>query len=376
MVRKLSRGQQVKIAAKDYNRWQDAGLSHAMAKLNQQELPVAPDSLEGVILVKNTTAMHLPRFSVLGLNGSIYDPNYDTQARTEFKNQIALKGEMPSTTTAGKFCVLQNDAVPGEVVAAIVSGVTPCLLKVGTTADTHADVEIDPTVDCTRYLKAGNSGSAQILFKPAGLLGEQLGVVRISNQRPSEVIIIHNNSGEVMPLWGLGRLTAVTVTSGVDVHEVSKPNTSFKSRYIINSEFDIPIDGYGYGTWLNNSGKVLYNTSSGTPAIDEEWGAKTAQWSIEKNRPGFHITGGNETDGGVFRTRARQRIVTDLIGKADSSISKGGTGTVSIYMGASGAEAATEYDITCSALGTAMTGSKWAVVFFREGVWYVAPWEC
>lgn len=180
-MRKLSQGEQVKIAADDYNRWQEAGRAHAMSRLNQSQQIVTPDSQEGIVLVKNTLSRAMPRFSVLGLRGSTYNPLYSDQQLTEFKNQIALHGETPSSITSGRFCVLQNDAQPGEVVAGMVSGVTPCRIKVESLTDEFAEIETTTTVDQTRYLKSGSSGSAQILFRPE-YLGEQWGVVRLGNR--------------------------------------------------------------------------------------------------------------------------------------------------------------------------------------------------
>lgn len=178
----------------------------------------------------------------------------------------------------------------------------------------------------------------------------------------------HNNSGELVPAYAVMRVESIAN----EIHEIAKPNTTFKCRYLVNGPDAVAIDGYGVGTWLENSDKVLYDT--GTPAIDEEWGAKSGQWSLAENRPGFLITGDADTT--AMTVRAKQHLVTNLKGKPDSNISKGSTGTVSIWMGAQGAEAVTEYDITCSALYAAVTASKGVVVWFESGVWYVGPWEC
>lgn len=188
-MRKLSQGEPVKIAADDYNRWQEAGRAHAMSRLNQSQQIVTPDAQEGIVLVKNTLSRVMPRFSVLGLRGSVYNPLYSDQQLTEFKNQIALIGETPSSVTSGRFCVLQNDAQPGEVVAGMVSGVTPCRVKVESLTDEFAEIETTTTVDQTRYLKSGGTGSAQILFRPE-YLGEQWGVVRLGNRVGGEQVFL------------------------------------------------------------------------------------------------------------------------------------------------------------------------------------------
>lgn len=69
----------------------------------------------------------------------------------------------------------------------MVSGVTPCLVKIASLEDTHADVEIDATVNQSRYLRSGTTGSAHLLFRPQ-VLGEQWSVVRLSNPGGNELI--------------------------------------------------------------------------------------------------------------------------------------------------------------------------------------------
>lgn len=60
--------------------------------------------------------------------------------------------------------------------------------------------------------------------------------------------------------------------------------------------------------------------------------------------------------------------------KADSSISKGSSGTVSLYH--SHDETDSGINRTAKALGAAITSGKWAIYSRVAGVWYVSPWEC
>lgn len=181
-MRKMSRGERIAIAHQDYNRWQDAGAAKALERLgNMPGLSDNDSSHEGIILVKNTLPRRLKRYSVLGLRGTIPDPLMSEQQSTDFQDRIALKGETPSSVTTGRFCVIQTDAEIGEVVPALVSGVTPCRLNIQSLTDEFADIETDDTVDQTRWLKTGGSGAAQILYHPE-YTGEQWGVVRLSNK--------------------------------------------------------------------------------------------------------------------------------------------------------------------------------------------------
>lgn len=188
-----------------------------------------------------------------------------------------------------------------------------------------------------------------------------------------------NDSSETVPPFSVMRINSAENTdpvAGIIRYICDKPDDEFCTNYMVNGPMAVPAGKDGFCSTLAESGYVAYREAAGTPVNGEEWGAKDGQWTLEKNRPGFIIDGGTKNTGGVDAVSARQLIVRDLIGKADADIAKGSTGTVSVWMGAQGAEAATEYDITCSALWAAITGSLWVAIAFRNGVWYVSPLEC
>jgi hypothetical protein len=193
--------------------------------------------------------------------------------------------------------------------------------------------------------------------------------------------LFRNNSSETIPPFSLLRIEGAENTDQPE-HAIrfiaGKPNDDFKTHYMVSGPMAVPEGKDGFCTTLAQADYVAYDDGDGTPNIaDIEWGAKQDQWTLAKYRPGFHIEGGTKLTAGVNAVVARQRVVTDLIGKCSSGIVKGSTGTGDIWMGASGAEAATEYTLAdVSALGAAITADKWVVFFLRHGVWYVGPWEC
>jgi hypothetical protein len=64
-------------------------------------------------------------------------------------------------------------------------------------------------------------------------------------------------------------------------------------------------------------------------------------------------------------------------GKADSAISKGSTGTVSLWTYNGSAMADTGLNVTALAWGAAITSGKIVTVQLgQNGMWYVGPWEC
>jgi hypothetical protein len=178
--RKFAGGEGFKVRHADHNAWQDAGDHHGATFGGSAGSLEMPDEQTGVILVKNITGRDLPRYSILTLYGSIYDPTFGSHLQ-DFKNQIALKGIEPTSAITGRFCVLQMDAPNNAIVPAMVSGVTPCKVKIESLTDEFCEIETSTSVDRTKYLKSGGSGSAQIMFVPTAL-GEQWGVVRLGNR--------------------------------------------------------------------------------------------------------------------------------------------------------------------------------------------------
>lgn len=214
--RKFSGGEGFKVRHADHNAWQDAGDHHGATFGGSSGSQFDPDEQTGVILVKNTTGRDLPRFSVLTLYGSVFDPTFGSQ-QLDFKNTVALKGIEPTSAITGRFCVLQDSARNGALVPAMVSGITPCKVKVESLTDEFCDIETDNAIDQTRYLKSGSSGSAQIMFVPEAL-GEQWGVVRLGNRPPeSTAIKIVRPDTYIHAAWGGPSALYNTVLSGGDV---------------------------------------------------------------------------------------------------------------------------------------------------------------
>lgn len=187
-----------------------------------------------------------------------------------------------------------------------------------------------------------------------------------------------NNSGEEVPAYAVMEVSAGA--QGPFTHErltIVKPTTTFKRLYLVNGPEPVAANSEGWGRYLmddSSDNLVLYETGN-TPAIGESWGAKASQWTLAKNRPGFLITAANNTSATNPYTSAVQYIVNHLKGKADGAISKGGSGTVSIWMGAAGSEADTTINVTAWAWGKAITSGKIVSVQWLDSAWYVGCWE-
>jgi hypothetical protein len=124
-----------------------------------------------------------------------------------------------------------------------------------------------------------------------------------------------------------------TVTDGEIVTTVGKPNTTFLSEYLVNGPLAIGSGSTdeGWATTLAEGGFALYGT--GSPAVGEEWGPEPSTWTLKRYRYGFKIEGGTQTYGANLAVVARQFEVVTFYGQTDAAITKGSTGTVSVFDG-------------------------------------------
>lgn len=207
------------------------------------------------------------------------------------------------------------------------------------------------------------------------------------NRSPAEMLMPRrqrflNNSGEEVPGYAVMEVTA-GVRGGTNAYTeerltITKPTSTFNRLYLINGPQAVAIDKEGEGTWLMDDAAgrpVLYDSADGTPAWGESWGAKASQWTLAKNRPGFLVTGANNTTPTNKYTSAVQYMVNYLKGKADGAITKGSSGTISVWMGAAGSEADTSINVTAYAWGTAITSGKIVSLQWLDSAWYVGCWE-
>lgn len=194
-------------------------------------------------------------------------------------------------------------------------------------------------------------------------------------ERPKWVAF-RNTSGEEIPAYGVMRVTGAELKAGLPLITVAKPSTAFQRLYLVNGPTRVGSEAQarGVGTWLTDDlgGYVLYE--SGTPAYGESWGPKAGQWSLAKWRYGFTIVGGLAGTGAGIRVVAKQEPVNAFIGVTDSSVSKGSTGTISIY---DGNDADTSDNMASVANRYADVGSgKKVDVSWRGGKWYMTAAEC
>jgi len=175
-VEKVNAGNPLKIPAEAYNRFVDMtrlSTSFGVAAMTRHQPNLA------VLPVRNMTGAAQSRFAILGLDVPVFD---DADNLNEFQNRPAFDGVVPTTSHAGRWCVLLEDLPydatdPNLAIGrAALAGIVPAQVNVVDTADTRAE----STPGTTSYLTSDPAGSAQILWKQTGT-GTKWAIVRIGD---------------------------------------------------------------------------------------------------------------------------------------------------------------------------------------------------
>lgn len=188
-----------------------------------------------------------------------------------------------------------------------------------------------------------------------------------------------NTASETAPAWGLMRIT--TPTAGKDYLNIAKPDATYRWLYLVNGPKDVAASGFGYGHFLTaevfaqkRRQYVLYDTGN-TPTQGQEWGPKDDSWLVWQHRPGFLIVGSTAGSGSTARVIALQQPPGEiLVYNAGSDIAAAGSGTATLYGGASGSESTLGLTVTVrNRTSTTWSASKYGVADLINGQAYVAP---
>ena len=175
-LEKVAPGQRIRsLPAGDWNAFVDAARFLQGEQLNQAAEGELPEFSPVVVLVKNATGGHLPRYSVLGINGPVADPQSQPD---RFRNQIVLVGVAPTSSHCGRFVILKDDLAPGFVGEAVIAGACLAKINVPQGGDDLQFANIAP--GNTASLEAKVIGGARILWRESGT-GTKWGVVRLAD---------------------------------------------------------------------------------------------------------------------------------------------------------------------------------------------------
>lgn len=185
-------------------------------------------------------------------------------------------------------------------------------------------------------------------------------------------IEFRNASGQAIPSFGVLQITGSEVAGvGRKVLTVTRPDGTAGASYAINGPMPVAAGSTNYGVCtLDWPAVAAYDTGDGTPAINEIWGAKSGQFLLAKGNPGFSIAGTPE-NGRVLITKSSASGM--ILGKTDSAITKGSSGTISIY---SDESTDTGENLTATNLFANLDSGKWVIAVEIGGTWYLVAGEC
>lgn len=188
----------------------------------------------------------------------------------------------------------------------------------------------------------------------------------------------HNDSGETIPAWGVMRIADADRDDNDNWRITArKPNATFYNAYLVNGSTEVATSTDGTGSFLWHSGEVLCDDDF-VPAQGEEWGPTSGSWALVRHRPGFLIDGGPTGSSTTYRAVAKQRVVTELVGKPNGDMTKGSAGPVTPWMrnASSGDYEDSGYDdLTAYPIGSDLSEVLFCSLRFDCGQWLVACLE-
>jgi hypothetical protein len=161
---------------------------------------------------------------------------------------------------------------------------------------------------------------------------------KTQRQRVYEAVPFINAAGEAIPAYGVMRVTTPTTVDGEMVFNVTKPDATYRWRYLINGPdaVDSTSGAKGWGTWIFDGDKVLYDTSA-TPALGERWGPKSGEWKLFQHRPGFLLDGRyNSTDGVLWAMQLPPGEVRVKNDDGGGALAADSSRTFGVYGGSAG----------------------------------------
>src|SRR5271166_4069533 len=135
--RKVIPGEPLAISAVAWNAMIDNAKSDQRRSATSQPLTRVRDA--DIIKVLNDTGQDLPQYSVVGLDGPIFDPSINFASLAAFLREVAFIASLP--TTAGQFGITLDPIRIGGVGRAYVAGVCPVQINLQKITDTCADIQ-------------------------------------------------------------------------------------------------------------------------------------------------------------------------------------------------------------------------------------------
>lgn len=183
-----------------------------------------------------------------------------------------------------------------------------------------------------------------------------------------------NDSGEEIPAHAVMRINGISVQRNRACYAMRQPN-SFGSiwGHRINGPTPVADGAFGVCT-LTGVIAGLYDTADGTPAHGEYWGPRNGSWKLRKNTSGWRVLADGDSTGIAYVQHWPSQT---LVGKTDAAITKGNSGTISIYWGSAGATISdTGENVTAYLRYGNVAINKFVTINWTGWAWEIIAAEC
>lgn len=159
ILRRVRPGEPLKIPASVYNQFLD--LIEASRAGGTAGGSRGAAACVGVIYVRNDSETDVDRFGVLGIDAPVFDP---AESESGFTDSGVLSGSVPAAEHQGRFVVVQEPILAGQVGRAVAAGLTVAQVLMRDDGERYADIYPGQT-----FLGSNGTGGAEILcHEPAG----------------------------------------------------------------------------------------------------------------------------------------------------------------------------------------------------------------
>lgn len=239
--KKVKNGDDLLMSSRAYNSF--IGNSNALSarSINKTSPRTILTPQASVVMAKNDSGVDQDRFSILGIEAPPILPSVNV---LDFVNKKTFSGIAPlEADHIGRIMITQKGIRAGDMGPAIVSGATPCRLRM---TDPAADVRFAEIIDGdSTALKPATSGSIAVLWHVAAATGDEWCIVNLGGGGGAGggAITIKITNG-THPYEGIevdkdGTELGDTIT---DIYNMTGDTTAFT----VGDLMEMRVDGSGY----------------------------------------------------------------------------------------------------------------------------------
>lgn len=171
-MRKVTSGEKFQVKAATWNAFIDAANYHKDHQLQLGSGALRGSDKTGIVLVRNDSGGLLEQFAPVILDDLIIQPD-GAEKEQEFKSRVPVFSgkEVSADNKDMPFAVLQVPLESGKIGKALLLGVTPAKMNIG--SESHEYAKLDAT-----GLVSGGNGRGEILWKESGT-GEKWALLQL-----------------------------------------------------------------------------------------------------------------------------------------------------------------------------------------------------